>query len=651
MIVRITTLLIMVLLWTGVHAQQGYDSLMAPQVWLRADGQEVTPQRWADVSSYGRHATSQAGEGPVEGELLNYNPTALFDGENDKLVVPYSMDSLGALTVLSVYFPTDTTERAIWGLLGEAQREIWLSTHRVAGPDTTIDHYEKIVGLPILNTVVQHWDKPAMSEGPYLGLGTTPDQAILPYKGQLAELLVFDRALDYMQRIQLETYLAIKYGIGKEEGNYVSTSNQVLWNTLDNEIYGSRIAGIGRDDALGLYQKQGSSALDTTHLLAMSVGNLARTNRDNMATINPGDFIVWGDNNGLLDVETTEDQGVIRALVGRKWLVQRSGETASSLPVQLQLDLTQLPYSEGGYWLVADRGGSGNFAVDNLDYIAADSITSDSSAYFNNLSWDMDGSGKDAFGFMRMKELHGVVRVTENPDCRTVNSGAITIEVYGGSGRYNYTIKGDTDNYFKHWDDGSVSTVDHLPAGSFSLRVSDDNGGFTTRSFSLIAPGGLTLDLGEDQTLAEGAEIMLDATTQISDSIAVIYNWKGSHGFTSDQGVIKVSEPGVYLATVTNPADGCTATDDVTISGTAVQRFEVYPSIIAPNGSFNVSVSLEEAQTLTIRVTDTQGRIYEEVTGEDSIEYFFTSTLGQPGMYLVILQVGEITETRKIIVQ
>src|SRR5439155_2741083 len=103
-------------------------------------------------------------------------------------------------------------------------------------------------GFALLSTVIQNWPSTtSLSENAYLLFGTTQNKT-RPFKGTIAELLVFDRSLDVLTQIQYETYLAIKYGIPLTRGNYVSAGEAVLWNADKNKDFAYRMTGLGRED-------------------------------------------------------------------------------------------------------------------------------------------------------------------------------------------------------------------------------------------------------------------------------------------------------------------------------------------------------------------------------------------------------------------
>lgn len=211
-----------------------------------------------------------------------------------------------------------------------------------------------------------------------------------PFKGSLAELIVFNRSLTFLERVQFETYLAIKYGTGLRGGNFVSSGEKVLWRVEENKIYGRNIAGIGRDDFFNLYQKQSGSAYDSG-FMKMSAGLLANSNVENNATIADQDFVLWGDNGQSLSLQPGTGVDSVLSITNRKWLAHVTGNSANQLATEVYVDISKLPQHPDGYWLVIDRSGQGNFSVDNFEYIVMDRISNGKAIY--KVTWDSDLSG------------------------------------------------------------------------------------------------------------------------------------------------------------------------------------------------------------------------------------------------------------------
>lgn len=641
-------------LFPGTATAQAEEPPARPVIWLRGDLGPVTSAIWPDWRGEKWGATAISGEGPSHTASFNFNKALVFDGVNDYMKVSYSLEKLPAFTMIAVYHPADTTERGVWGAEKALARKAMLTTQNALGPDNTLDAFSRKepVPVPVLSTVVQNWaETPAIGDSAFLALGSAGGAlGKAPFKGTMAEFMVFDRALNFLERLQAETYLAIKYGIPLQNSNYVSSFEEVLWHGEDNDGFSSRIAGIGRDDAFSLYQKQSGSSHDTTRLLLVSAGAFAPSNMGNLSHINNGDFLLWGDNNGQLADKPGQGADTLLPVLERRWLLDATGATAHQVATDVQLNMAVLPASSLGYWLVVDRSGKGDFTADQLEYFLPDSVSADNVAFFRNIKWDTDRSGTDAFSFARGKSLLAVISSLQQPTCLVTDGGSAAITVVGGRAPYQYELKNTLTGFSQKWQ-GSSSTIkkEHLTAGEYTLHVTDADRSQSSRTFSLQNPDALLVDLGEDLQLAEGGEITLDATAGVPDSVSVTYTWEGSNGFRSTEGRVRITEPGDYKVTVTNNK-GCMFRDEIKIHGPESRDFMVYPNIVSIGDSYRVDVSLPRPASISIKVYDLRGNLQHEVRGDNQATYSFRLPAKNTGMYMVVLQTHDSLTSKKIII-
>lgn len=138
----------------------------------------------------------------------------------------------------------------------------------------------------------------------------------------IAEVVVLSDKATSGTRRRILSYLAIKYGITLGQGNnttsqlnigrngngamlYVASNGTLLFSPSGN--YVNNIAGIGRDDASGLVQKQSSSVnYNKTGQVTIALGNsVAATNNSNTANFSSDlSFLMWGDNGDNSDTST-----------------------------------------------------------------------------------------------------------------------------------------------------------------------------------------------------------------------------------------------------------------------------------------------------------------------------------------------------------
>jgi gliding motility-associated-like protein len=149
-----------------------------------------------------------------------------------------------------------------------------------------------------------------------------------------------------------------------------------------------------------------------------------------------------------------------------------------------------------------------------------------------------------------------------NASCTQPNGGSITLR----------TVKGTPTTYVWRNSAGAVlpnatgPTITNVPAGTYSVDVSDANGcKFTLGNLILRQDPAKLVELGPDTTRCTGTSVTLDAGT-LGDT----YRW--STGATTR--TIPVSQTGRYTVTVTDSRTGCSSSDTVNL------RFNPKPTIV-----------------------------------------------------------------------
>lgn len=648
-ILRLSAFSFIFFLSIGANAQL-LDTATGPRVWFRSnDG--VQPLKWLDGSGHKNDATALSGQFPSNNSTMNFNPVLTFDGVDDYLKVPVSFDGLMDFSVIAVYQTPDTVERGLWGTENAITRSVFATTRKITNPDTLTDNYGKNENRAYSSTIIQTWTSATQPTATaFLSLGTSgKTRTDKPFKGNLAELLIYNRAISFLERSQLETYLGIKYGIGHYGHNYVSSDEKVLWDAEKNKAYPNNIAGIGHDDGYLLNQKQSGSAYDSG-LVIISVGALAASNQDNKSSINNGDFLIWGDNGQSLKDKLGAD--TLLSIVQRHWMMEASGLSASQIKTTLQLDVGRLASrplsgSADGYWLIIDRSGQGNFAANNVEYIKATNVANGIATY--SVKWDTDGSGRDAFSFARAKDFFVVVKTLGNPTCFDVKGGHVLVEMVAGHAPFSYTLKGG--NISRTWQGSDNQNEEkQLVGDTYTATIKDSQGNQSVRTFTLATPSKLKVDLGADQSIVDTPLITLDAGKDIPDSVAVSYKWESSFGFSSSDRKVNVSEAAIYTVTVTRQSDGCPFKDEISVNGAETDRMAVFPVPVKSGDTFKMSVSLQEAGTVDVTIINGSGGVVKEMQGSNGTEYEFISSLTDAGVYLVVIKTPKGTETHKVIV-
>ena len=133
--------------------------------------------------------------------------------------------------------------------------------------------------------------------------------------GQIAELMVYTSVPTSAEQQQIQSYLAIKYGITLDnivdndatiiEGDYTLLDGTKVWNKTNNNTYHNDVAGIGREDGMLLTQKQ-SKSINSDAVITIGLNSIAANNTSNTGSIAANkSFLMWGNNGASLTTTTT----------------------------------------------------------------------------------------------------------------------------------------------------------------------------------------------------------------------------------------------------------------------------------------------------------------------------------------------------------
>ena len=300
------------------------------RAWLKVDlGTDVTTgdvTTWEDQSIQAVSATQSDVNLKPEytSAAMNYNPSLLFDedvGNEDELNTSSNLGLNGSNQVTTLVVTKSSA--AFTGIIGPESSSTGFdmeifggnvygmndagASNIVSGTASINDNVQHI-GAFIQNgtSVTVSTDGGDDQSGTFGGAWDTDNYDIgRSYNtngsvGEIAEVIVFNDALDSDELLKAESYLAIKYGItldstgGGVNGDYRSSDDRPLWDADVNSSYHNDVIGIGRDDIQGLTQKQSHSVNDTTRIY---IDNLAATNQSNSGSMtNNISFILLGHN-------------------------------------------------------------------------------------------------------------------------------------------------------------------------------------------------------------------------------------------------------------------------------------------------------------------------------------------------------------------
>lgn len=397
-------------------------------LWLRPDQgtstttDNTTISTWTDQSNASNDATTD-GNPPLfrdnSSDNINFQPTVSFDGADDRLTLGdlaeiKSVTGTGDYSMFSVGLRDDGSTNYVLGSTGGTTNQDLHFGYRNS-TQAAIAHWAND-----LNVTVNAFDSPNV---PYL-IGAVYDgsnraveenrddnfsraseletvdisgtqtnyvgdlESVGNYDGFISEVLVYNGAVTDLEKLRIYSYFAIKYGItlpqdndndatlnetisgSVQEGDLVaSDGTTIIWDESNsNATYHNGMAGIGRDDASCLNQKQSTSASDGT-ILTIGLDAVATDNAANTGIHDDQDFLVWGHDDGATaqaSAETVDVPSTVSERMTRVWRVEDTGTVGAT---EIEFDLTGLGYGTDASdfrLIIADNASGGTMSGGTL---------------------------------------------------------------------------------------------------------------------------------------------------------------------------------------------------------------------------------------------------------------------------------------------
>lgn len=593
----------------------------------------------------------------LQERFINFNPVILDTRKADALKIWSDLGDLSHATVFTIYqSDISTTEQELWSVKSQ-DASIELTTTNAIDSDQLADYTGGQMETPALITYFKMYkpkNKKSFSGSPFIQLGAFSNDKQKAFKGQIAELLVFNRVLRGKSRQAVETYLALKYGISLTNGkDYLSSDKKVIYDLENRQGFSNRIAGIGRDDASGLLQKQAHST-EKGNIITIGVDEIELSNAVNKAVIEDGTFLIWSDNNAQLAL-TTKDGDAYPPLLGRHWMMQATGAKSSTLSTTVQLDITTVfsdkTLDPSKYLLVMDESADGTFLPENVKYKMASSLENNILT-FKNISWDADKSGADSFSFALKPDLEMALAEEKPLSCVAGDNGVLSYNVHGGIPPYAFELKSDS-GAVKSWKSTDTlyteNKIAQLGGANYTLTTTDLLGAKKEATYVLVNPLPIAVDLGADKRFnSDQQEMTLDASIESSEILS--YQWTSDAGFAADTPKISITTPGTYTVTICT-SKGCTATDSILVESSFLKSFVLYPNE-STDGNFNIQIALEKPSTFTIQVFDLAGKLISTMKEHNKADVIISGKkIETKGIFNVVFQSGTQKESRLLIVK
>jgi gliding motility-associated-like protein len=194
----------------------------------------------------------------------------------------------------------------------------------------------------------------------------------------------------------------------------------------------------------------------------------------------------------------------------------------------------------------------------------------------------------------------------------------------GGTGSIDATVTGGTAPYTYSWTGGATTEdLSGIPAGTYTLTVTDGNGCTTTVSATISQPAILALTETHTNVLCNGGNTGAIDLTVSGGTAPYIFVWTGGSGLEDITGLTA----GTYIAVVTD-AHLCSATLSVTISQPNILvATETHTDVLCNGGTGSIDATITGG-TAPYTYSWTGGATTEDLSGIPAGTYTLTVTDG-----------------------
>ncbi len=577
--------------------------------------------------------------------VINHNSVGMLDETHKTVLLSGDKSLLSDITFFCVSKSDTVTERALWTIGTGHGANVVLTNRRMAGlKDYKYINFEnKLSDTPQILTYCRKLSlTDTVNAESLVQIGTFANSKIPAgdFKGVLPEYVLYNRVLTFQERIRVESYLAIKYGVSLNQAyptSYLSSAGKVIWDAGMFGAFSGSIAGIGRDDTSGLLQpKSGSS--NTPQMLEIEVAGLADQ-----------EFLIWGDNQGALTF--LRKRGEITKLQ-RGWMAVASGaisEKNSTLSFSTSWLQEMYPLADGEiYWLAIDDSGKGTYNVGQSRFIASDS-RSLTNLRFGNIKWDMDGNGYDYFTLVAAPELFANIQ-TELPNCKNKRLGSVAVELVGGVGPFQVQLLNNGAMVASYKGEQRLSSFGGLVQGSYRLLIKDGQNRTFKQEFLLANSDMESIADFDPVILKNGSSVVLDGAVGLESASGYFFNWHTPRGESFSGQYLTVGDAGVYLLKVTNN-EGCSTLREADVS-ILPDKFLKYVEI-SPNPTIQknatLKVQLQVLNPVVVSITSSSGQMISRERFSGSNYYSIKCRFPENGIWFVTVESNGEMRTLKVL--
>nr|WP_294786371.1 T9SS type A sorting domain-containing protein [uncultured Flavobacterium sp.] len=589
------------------------------------------------------------------GTSFNFNPSIVFDTTQDSLVVPFGVESKRRQTLFMVYKVKDSLKEQFLWTINDPKKIIAAGTNKrlVDLKKYSYQSYQEKIKPHKANIhFFQQNVTDSVAKLSSLTIGQMSKMEKLPpeeFKGNISEILIYNRVLSGLETQKAASYLAVKYGISLsqfENKNYVNSLGQTIWDAEKHKGFTSSITAVGRDDASGLLQLKSNNMIEEG-LLTLELKS--KTNK-----IPNNYFAFWSDNGKNLLVKKQEQGEPIG--VSREWQLDFAN------PSDLSLDWTFNPAFIKGtlpkdtyYWLLVDYSGKGTYDEKDSEYIRLGSTSNSEKLVLKDFDWNKQKSGTAKFTLKVAPQMFSRVWITESL-CGVSGSGELNYTIEGGEAPFTVTVKKEgSEAVVKQWNQAAKSNKGvQLSSGTYDYIVKDGKGNLYSETVFVADKEGTFPNLKSDYVLSDGNALLLDASKDLPNG-NYQYQWFYEGNFVDDNPKLLIDQAGNYELRLIN-AQECRTSKKISVLTDGKEIMDRSVLILYPNpttdGKFAIALQFPKKTNAAISIYSVNGSLLKEKKYNQIETYLHEDNImGASGMYLVKVDSDFGTKTFKVIVK
>ncbi|MBF0575577.1 T9SS type A sorting domain-containing protein [Dysgonomonas sp. GY617] len=375
-------------LCTGSLNAQSPGGVGNPELWFKTvpvSSDLNGNYRWQDFSGDSLRLNVYNSQGASFGEEFVNTAVRFFNGypaltlnkllDSNNRNVLLKRSSLSQATIIGLFAPNANfnSESLLFGLNGRPGQGVWVGNNKIYpgvqsgkakfdyGESEGMDlmyssndvesnandfrvHSARIAAyyrsVPPATGIWGDKDKAVLSFGTYKSNDVNSNSAFSltssenrAFSGYIPEFIAYNRLLNPLERRQVDSYLAVKYALTLPV-SLIGSRGQLLWDYTANPDYNHRVAGLYRDNASGLYQKESATTYEESPSYSDANDYFYLNNPNNRSSssrllvlgrqeANPmqdGNYLFWGDDNSSIALHSIEGKLGLRK-IDRVWKV------------------------------------------------------------------------------------------------------------------------------------------------------------------------------------------------------------------------------------------------------------------------------------------------------------------------------------------